>query len=67
MVLNKDEKAVIKALLLKELTHLKKDAKELAIVNSPFLDKVVKGPADFSFLKSELLYQQFLESLLKKL
>ena len=67
MALTKEETAIVKALVLKELAHVKKDAQGLNIVNSPFLDKVVDDPADLPFLKSELLYQQFLDKLLKKL
>ena len=67
MALTKEETVVLKALLLKELAHVKNDAKRLVIVNSPFLNKVVDDQADLPFLKSELLYQQFLEQLLKKL
>lgn len=67
MALTKDETTVIKTLVLKELDHIKKDAKGLALVNSPFLNKVVENQDDLPFLKSEMLYQQFLERLLKKL
>lgn len=67
MVFTKDETLILKTLLMKELEHLKKDEKQLVIVNSPFLNKIIGDQADLPFLKSEVLYRQFLEKLLKKL
>ncbi len=67
MVFTKDETLILKTLLMKELEHLKKDERQLVIVNSPFLNKIIGDQPDLPFLKSEVLYRQFLEKLLKKL
>jgi len=66
MVLTKDDKAVLKALVEQELQHVKKD--KVALVNSPVLSSIMRmKETDIPFMKSKALYQEFLEHLLKKL
>ncbi|MBS3127265.1 hypothetical protein J4228_03810 [Candidatus Woesearchaeota archaeon] len=66
MVLTKDDKAVLKALVEQELQHVKKD--KVALVNSPVLSSIMRmKETDIPFMKSKALYQEFLEHILKKL
>lgn len=63
--LTKQENAVLKILLEKELDHVKKDGQGFLISNAPFLSKI--DDPDLPFLKSLKLYKDFLEQLKKKL
>ncbi len=66
MALTKDDKAVLKALVEQELQHVKKD--KVALVNSPVLSSIMRTrETDIPFMKSKVLYQEFLEHLLKEL
>ncbi len=65
MTLTDKEKAVLRALVEKEIEDMGKE--KLFISNSPFLNKVIRDDPDVPFLKSEALYQEFLQELLKKL
>lgn len=67
MVLTKENKVVLKILVEKEIEQVKKEGKQIFISNSPFLNKIIGDEADLPFLKSEVLYQNYLEVLLKKL
>ncbi len=63
--LTKEENAVLKILLEKELNHVKKDGQGFLISNASFLSKT--DDPDLPFLKSLKLYRDFLEQLKKKL
>lgn len=66
--LTKEEKIILKVLTGKELEAVKKEGKNIFIVNSPFLSSLSRIHAkDLPFLASEKLYQEFLKKLLKKL
>lgn len=65
MPLTKEEKAVLKILVEKELHHVKKDDQGFLISNAPFLGK--PDDPDLPFLKSLKLYKGFLEQLKQKL
>jgi len=65
MVLTKQDKEILKILVEKELELVKKDAERVLIVNAPFINKL--DDPDLPFLKSEVLYQEFLEKLIKEL
>ena len=67
MTLNKEEAAVVKVLVEKELEHLEKDQEQLVTVNAPFITKVMGDDQDIPFLKSIELYKNFLQDLRKKL
>ncbi|MEK6899966.1 MAG: hypothetical protein AABX05_02470 [Nanoarchaeota archaeon] len=67
MELTKQEKSVLKVLVEKELTHIKKDGQGFLITNAPFINKMAETETDFLFLKSLKLYKEFLENLQKKL
>lgn len=66
MALTNQEKVVLRILLQKELENVKKQGKRIFIDNSPFLNKI-EGDSDLPFLKSEKLYEQYLQELLKTL
>ena len=63
--LTKEENAVLKILIEKELNHVKKDGQGFLISNAPFLGK--SDDPDLPFLKSLKLYKSFLEQLKQKL
>jgi len=65
MTLTKEEKSVLKILVEKELTHVKKDDQGFLISNAPFLNK--SDDPNLPFLKSLKLYKNFLEQLKLKL
>lgn len=65
--MNNKQKEVLKILVKKEIEHLKTDKDSLLISNSPFLNKETLDGSDLEFLKSEELYLNFLENLLKDL
>ena len=65
MTLTKEEKSVLKILVEKELTHVKKDDQGFLISNAPFLNK--SEDPNLPFLKSLKLYKNFLEQLKLKL
>jgi collagenase-like PrtC family protease len=68
MTLTKEEKAMLKALVKKELEAVKEEGQKILIVNSPFLSGITRTHAkDIPFLASEKLYQEFMEKLLEKL
>jgi len=54
MELTKQDKAVLKVLVGKEMEHLKKDFKQLVISNSPFLNKVAGDQSDLASLRAKL-------------
>mgnify|MGYP001590187649 CR=1 FL=1 len=61
-----EELGVLRLLVEKELSALKREGKKVVITNSPFLGKMERSD-DLAFLKSEKLAQQFLRKLLRKL
>ena len=65
MALTKEDKDVLKILIEKELSHIKKDGENLRISNADFLTK--RGSPDLPFLKAIPLYETFLQELKKKL
>ncbi|MBT4935973.1 hypothetical protein HOL21_04905 [Candidatus Woesearchaeota archaeon] len=68
MTLTTQEKAVVKALVEKELADIKKLGDSFDIVNSPFLSSISRTKdMDIEFLKTETLYIKFLEDLIQKL
>ena len=67
MTLTKEDTAVLKILVEKELEHVEKDGEQLVISNAPFLHKVAEDDSDLLFLKSIEKYKIFLEQLSKKL
>ncbi len=67
MELTKEDSDVLRILVRKELSHLKKDEKDLRLVNSPFLNKMVGDSEDIPFLAGGKLYEEFLSKLLQKL
>lgn len=68
MTLTTEDKLVLKALVEKELTDIRKDEKNFKVVNSPVLSSIVRTREnDFPFLRSAKLYEKYLEALLKKL
>lgn len=64
--LTPEERGVLRLLVEKELSALKREGKKMVIANSPFLGKMERSD-DLAFLKSEALSQQFLAKLLRKL
>ena len=66
LTLSKEEKAVLKILVEKELYHVKKDGQGFHITNAPFINEIAHE-SDFMFLKSLKLYKNFLEQLKHKL
>jgi hypothetical protein len=66
MTLTEEEKVVLRVLVEKELKAVK-EAGDIMEINSPFIGKGVKGKGELPFLKSEVLYEKFLQHLLKKL
>ncbi len=68
MTLTKEEQALLKVLVEKELEAVEKEGKNIFIVNSPFLSGLARMHAkDIPFLKTEKLYQEFLKKLSEKL
>lgn len=68
MTFAKEDKAVLKILVKKELEEVKKEGEKVLIANSPFLSSLFRMQSkDLPFLKTAKLYQGFLEGLLKKL
>ncbi|MBI2146473.1 hypothetical protein HYU22_03975 [Candidatus Woesearchaeota archaeon] len=68
MALTSREKAILKALVGQELAHLKKDKKNLSILNSPVLSGIYRmKEMDLPFLRNQAAYQRFLVALKKKL
>ncbi len=67
MALSRKEKMVLKLLVDKEISSLRKEGKKLFISNSPFITKIAYDAPDIAFLKSKALYQAFLEALKRKL
>ena len=65
MTLSKEEKAVLKILVEKELHHVKKDDQGFLTSNANFIGK--SDDPDLPFLKSLKLYKGFLEQLKQKL
>jgi len=62
------EKAVLKALVEQELREVKEQGKKFKVVNSPVLSSIYRmTETDIPFLKTEVLYIEFLEELFKKL
>ncbi len=67
MAFTKDERALLKIVVQKELEALEQDGAQLFISNSPFITKVSLDAPDIPFLKSAAKYQAFLKKLQKKL
>lgn len=65
MELTKEDRLVLKTLVKKEIKEIKSDANKVMISNSGFLNK--EDESDLPFLKTELLYEDFLNKLLNKL
>jgi hypothetical protein len=66
MTLTNEDKAVLKALVEKELEEMKKEKVEF--VNSPVLSSISRvTETDIPFIKTKTLYMEFLGQLLKKL
>lgn len=67
MTLTKQDLAVLKILVEKELRHVEKDGERMVIVNAPFISKVAEDDSDLNFLKSMEKYKEFLQKLLQRL
>lgn len=68
MTLTKQEKTILKTLVKKELEAVRKEGKNIFIVNSPFLSgRYRMHSKDLPFLKTKNTYQKFLKNFLKKL
>ena len=67
MNVSKEEKAILKILIEKELHHVKKDGQGFLLTNAPFINQIAPNESDFLFLKSLKLYKDFLEQLKHKL
>lgn len=65
MTFTKDDKQLLKILVDKEIENVEKDAKQVHIDNSPFLNKL--DDPDLPFLKSVELYHKQLRDLKSKL
>ncbi len=63
MTLTKDDRMVLKILVEKELQAITKEGKNLISGNTPLFPK----EPDIAFLKSEALYEKFLQQLRRKL
>jgi len=67
MKLTKQDLAVLKILVEKELEHVERDGEKMVIVNAPFISKVAEDDSDLNFLKSMEKYKEFLKELNKRL
>ena len=67
MELSKEDRAILKVLVSKELENVKKDGEKVMLSNSPVLNKESLDDPDLPFLKSIELYKGFLQELQKKL
>ncbi len=67
MTHTKEDKAVLKILVEKELQNVEENGDKVMISNSPFIHKVVQDESDLKFLKNVELYKEFLQQLLKRL
>ena len=68
MTLNKDEIAVLKALVKQEIKEIEEKGEDFPVRNSPVLSSIYRmKETDISFMKNRTLYLEFLKSLLKKL
>jgi len=66
MALNKEDMAVLKALVERELAEIKEE--KIEFVNSPVLSTISRTTEnDIPFIKTKALYVEFLEQLLRKL
>jgi len=66
MELTTKDKAVLKALVERELQEMKNE--KIDFVNSPVLSSLARfKETDLDFMKTETLYQEFLVQLLQKL
>tara|TARA_Y100000310_G_scaffold237646_1_gene240938 strand:- start:579 stop:779 length:201 start_codon:yes stop_codon:yes gene_type:complete len=66
MELTTKDKAVLKALVERELQEMKDE--KIDFVNSPVLSSLARfKETDLDFMKTETLYQEFLAQLLNKL
>lgn len=68
MTLTTEDKLVLKVLVETELAKVKEQGEKFKIVNSPVLSSIYRmKETDIPFLKTEALYINFLEKLLKQL
>lgn len=68
MTLTKEDKAVLKALVEKELSEVKEQGEDFKTVNSPVLSSVSRlKEMDLAFLATEAKYVEFLEELSRRL
>jgi len=68
MTLTKDDQAVLKALVERELKEIKEQGENFPFDNSPVLSSIYRmRETDIPFIKTKALYQDFLEKLLRKI